>query len=176
MQQQNYCSSVRHRCKMNCRHACSRRSPSEKPAVSKLLPPFCPLTPGLSRLVLLLLMDAAEKGKNRKSYLTDVEATQAHMLVGFCHFVTRQPVTSAAHLSHDSSSKSLFCQDCLSKWYMMTDNFTYVTSAKEVLWHPTFVCLSLKEYLVKCFWCSWYWSDFWPLVIARDHLTIYSVM
>lgn len=136
-QQQISCSSVRHKCKMHCRHACSRRSPSEKPAVSVLPPPFCPLTPGLSRLVLLLLMDAAEKGKNRKSYLTDVETTQTHMLVAFCHLgienTTRQPVPSAAPLSHDSSSKSVFCRDCLSKWYMMTDKFTYVTSVKEVM-------------------------------------------
>lgn len=40
-------------------HTCSSRSPSERPSASML--PFCPLTPGLTWLVLLHLMDAAEK-------------------------------------------------------------------------------------------------------------------
>lgn len=56
-------------------HTCSSRSPSEKPATSTLLP-LCPLTPELTRLVLLDLVDAAAKVKNRKSYLTHTATSQ----------------------------------------------------------------------------------------------------
>lgn len=64
-------SAVLHKRKRGCCHTCSSRSASEKPATSTLLP-LCPLTPGLTRLLLLHQADAAEKVKNKKPYLTDI--------------------------------------------------------------------------------------------------------
>lgn len=86
---------MRRQCKCDCCHTCSSRSPSEKPAASTLLP-LCPLGPGLTRLVLLNLVDAAEKVKQQE-ILFNRQSSNSNIKSAFCQALWLR--TSVFHLS-----------------------------------------------------------------------------
>lgn len=133
-------------------HTCSRRSPSEKPAASELLP-LCPFT-GLTRLVLLHLLDAAgkvkkKKTKNRKSYLTHIAAMQTHvfvvrwnlcsykLLLSYCTCLGRLILTATTTTELFNDSNDLFFVQLSLLWAVTCEQVFIIFPSGETITAPT---------------------------------------